>query len=116
MIAPFVQGMDNVKLIFKMKSAFTLTMMLFVAAALPALPQEHVDVPLPPYDPPPIVSHHRESHDDQSEQASQKAHSQRRTPQGDHRTKSHHADPHDPRIHRRNRHHGHFHWPWQHGK
>src|ERR1700730_7041208 len=116
MIAPYVKGMDTVKLISKMKPAFTLTMIILVSAAFPAPAQEHVDVPLPPYDPPPTVSHHGENHDDQSAHAPQNAHSQHRTPQGDHRTKSSHADPHDHRRHRRNKHHNHFHWPWEHRK
>ena len=76
------------KLISKMKPAFTLTMIILVSAAFPAPAQEHVDVPLPPYDPPPTVSHHGETHDDQSAHVPQNAHSQHRTPQGDHRTKA----------------------------
>src|SRR5271167_1092728 len=116
MIATFVQGMDTVKLISKMKPAFTLTMIILMSAAFPAPAQEHVDVPLPPYDPPPTVSRHGENHDDQSAHVPQKAHSLHRAPPGDHRTKSSHAVPHDHRRHRRNRHHGFFHWPWEHRK
>src|ERR1700722_4065672 len=50
-----------------MKPALTLTFLLF-AFILPLTPisaQEHVDVPLPAYDPPPQVSHHSEPHPDQ---------------------------------------------------
>src|SRR5580704_17384525 len=47
-----------------MKPVLTLTALLFasVLSGLPASAQEHVDVPLPPYDPPPAASHHSESH------------------------------------------------------
>src|SRR5260370_7161531 len=101
--------MDAVKLIFQMKPAFTLMMIFFLSAAFPARAQEHVDVPLPPYDPPPTVSHHGENHGDQSEHVPQKAHSQHRTPQGNHRTKSSHPDPHDHRSHPQYKPPSHFH-------
>src|ERR1700737_3569374 len=82
----------------------------------PAPRKATTDQKLPPHDPPPPVSHHGENHGDQSEPVPSKAHSQHRTPQGNHRTKSSHADPHDHRSHRRYKHHSHFHWPWEHRK
>jgi hypothetical protein len=97
-----------------MKSAFTLMIFFFLSVVFRASAQEHVDVPLPPYDPPPVVSHHGEHPDDESAHVPEQAHAFRRTPNGEHRKKS--ADPHDRRIHRRNKHHSHFHWPWQNRK
>ena len=44
------------------RSALTTLLLTFVLARLPVAAQEHVDVPLPPYDPPPPVSHHSETH------------------------------------------------------
>ena len=98
-----------------MKPALSPTMIYFAWAALtPALAQEHVDVPLPPYDPPPTVSHHGENHNDESVHTSRNAYPQRQTLKGERRTKSSHSDPRDHRNHHRRRSHGHFHWPWQH--
>ena len=59
-----------------MKPVLTLTILFFafVSSWLPAAAQEHVDVPLPPYDPPPAASHHSESHLDQSPGVSQETH------------------------------------------
>ena len=47
-----------------MKPVLILTILFFafVLSRFPAAAQEHVDVPLPPYDPPPAASHHSESH------------------------------------------------------
>jgi len=115
MIPPFVKKTDALKYTVNMKPALSLTMIYLASAALsPAQAQEHVDVPLPPYDPPPTVSHHGENHDDQSVHTSRNDHSQRQALKGGRRTKSSHADPPDHRNHHRHRKHGHFHWPWQH--
>jgi hypothetical protein len=105
-------------------TALTLTAFYF-GFALPRFPvaaQEHVDVPLPPYDPPPPASHHSETHDDQPPRVSRQTHSQSRVsprphpqPKVRHVKSSHHPQHH----HRRNvppRRHSFFHWPWQHHK
>jgi hypothetical protein len=107
----------------KMRPALTLTAFYF-AFALPRFPiaaQEHVDVPLPPYDPPPPASHHGETHDDQPPRVSRQTHSQSRVSPRPHsqpkarNVKSSH-DHHHHRRHVRPRRHSFFHWPWQHHK
>jgi hypothetical protein len=69
--------------------------------------QEHVDVPLPPYDPPPSVSHHR----DRSE-VDQPVH-HRSTNRHYSRSKRQSNHNHRRRSRQHNRSHKHFHWPWE---
>src|ERR1700719_4217208 len=58
-----------------MKNALTFTALLFVfvLTGQPVVAQEHVDVPLPAYDPPPPASHHSEAQPDQPARASHHA-------------------------------------------
>ena len=58
-----------------MKNALTFTALLFafVLTGQPVVAQEHVDVPLPAYDPPPPASHHSEAQPDQPARASHQA-------------------------------------------
>jgi hypothetical protein len=122
-----------------MKPVLTLTTLLFavVLSGLPLAAQEHVDVPLPPYDPPPAASHRSESHLRQPPGVSQEAHAKPKVsarpqakPKVSPRPKakfnankgsnSHHKNQnknkshHHSRSHSRHRHQGFFHWPWQH--
>src|SRR6478752_6010315 len=117
-----------------MKPAFTLGLISVLLAAMPfsALAQEHVDVPLPPYDPPPTASHRRDNQNDQPAPVPPKSHTQKRTsasqkrtpgsrkrpPAVKARTKSTSAHPHGHHSHPRKKHHRrfHWHWPWQHSK
>src|ERR1700727_2370050 len=109
-----------------MKPALTLTSLLY-AIILPMAPihaQEHVDVPLPAYDPPPKVSHHSEAHPDQPPRAARQSHTpvkvssghpsstKGRTIKSSSPGHSYHRPPH--RRHVRHRRHSFFHWPWQH--
>jgi hypothetical protein len=111
-----------------MKPTLTLTA-LFFAFVLPRVSgfaQEHVDVPLPPYDPPPPASHHREVQSAEPPRVSQKSHSpakvssrrpslsQGRAVKNSKRSHSHHRPRH--RRQARHRRHSFFHWPWQHRK
>jgi hypothetical protein len=120
-----------------MKAALKLTA-LFFAFVLPRAPlsaQEHVDVPLPPYDPPPPASHHGEAHPDQPQpvarptQSPSKASPRRPSPakarivkRSSHPRSHYHAHSHSqhphPRHRRQVRHrrHSFFHWPWEHRK
>jgi hypothetical protein len=105
------------------KPALTLTV-LFLVLVLPGFSvnaQEHVDVPLPPYDPPPPASHHKETPDEQSPRASRQTPAQPTVHSRPHsRPETHHVKKsHDHHHHRRRaKHRGHsfFHWPWQHRK
>ena len=93
----------------------------FVLSGFRVNAQEHVDVPLPPYDPPPPSSHHRETRDERSPSVSRQTPSQptiharpHSQPDTHHVKKSH--DHHHHRRHARHRRHSFFHWPWQHPK
>src|ERR1700722_13928090 len=110
-----------------MKPALTLTTLFFaiVLPRFPAAAQEHVDVPLPPYDPPPSASHHRETHDEQPPRVSRKARPQATVAPRPHsppkkrnvKSSQHNHHPHHPHQRRvRHRRHHFFHWPWQHPK
>ena len=114
----------------KLASAFPLTFWAAIFAAVPGIAQLHVDVPLPPYDPPPTISHHSQSRHDEPISDTEKPRTYRQhsdsepkkaTPNKqenenysnrNHKgTKAH--STHDPsRRHRRK----HLHWPWQHNK
>ena len=90
--------------------------------------QLHVDVPLPPYDPPPTISHHSQSRQDEPIRDTEKPRTYRNYSELKKATpgkqqKQNHSNrnlkatrphsTHDPsRPHRRK----HFHWPWQHHK
>src|SRR6516165_7291468 len=88
-------------------AAVLLLLSLFAGLVIRVSAQEHVDVPLPPYDPPPSVSHHR----DRSE-VDQPIH---------HRSTSRHSSRGERRSSSNHNHHGrhgkpahkHFHWPWE---
>src|SRR6476620_6559317 len=114
-----------------MKPAFTLGLISVLLAAMPfsALAQEHVDVPLPPYDTPPTASHRRDNQNDQPAPVPPKSHTQKRTsasqkrtsasqkrtpgsrkrpPAVKARTKSTSAHPHGHHSHPRKKHHRRF--------
>jgi hypothetical protein len=111
----------------KMNSAST-SLLAFCASVLAIVSvdaQEHVDVPLPPYDPPPTVPHHSQSRSEKP--ASQdatvnhphtgSAASKRTTKQG---YLSRNQKPAKPKYvqsvrHRNRGRHASF-WPWQHSK
>src|SRR5271168_3276536 len=107
-----------------MKFALTLTALFFafVLSGLHVAAQEHVDVPLPPYDPPPPASHHSETHDDQAPRVSRQSHSQSAVsprPHSPPKAPALKSSRHPPRHHgshdrHRRRRHSFFHWPWQH--
>jgi hypothetical protein len=104
-----------------MKPTLSLTA-LFFAFVLPGFrlaAQEHVDVPLPPYDPPPPSSRHSQTHDAQPPRVSQQTHSRPMVSPRPHvQPKAHDvkSSPHHPHHHRRHVRHRHsfFQWPWQH--
>jgi hypothetical protein len=123
-----------------MKPAVTLAALFFVLV-LPRAPlsaQEHVDVPLPAYDPPPPASKHREAREanpDQPPRVARPNHSpskaapRRPAPakatstKGSSHSRPHyqarsHSQHHHSRHGRRSRHrrHSFFHWPWEHRK
>src|SRR5580698_1835454 len=58
-----------------MKPALTSLLFAFVLPIVPISAQEHVDVPLPAYDPPPKASHHSESEPDQAPHAARQSRS-----------------------------------------
>ena len=89
--------------------------LLFIAPvpAFRATAQEHVDVPLPPYDPPPTVSHHSESHTERTPRVSEQTRSEYTTRSANVRTYHH---THSYRHLTATRRHRFFHWPWQHEK
>jgi hypothetical protein len=83
-------------------------LMAFVSApGFHAAAQEHVDVPLPPYDPPPTVSHHSESHAVQPSRATSQNRSEHITHSANGRTH------HSTRSYRRQTRRRSFHWPWE---
>jgi hypothetical protein len=119
-----------------MKPVLILTILLFafVLSRFPAAAQEHVDVPLPPYDPPPAVSHHSESHLEQPPRVSRQAHTKpqastrsqakpkasprpkakpkaKKSSSTHHKKQSKSKKKSKSKSHHR---HGFFHWPWQH--
>ena len=105
----------------KMKPALASTA-LFCALVLPMFPvtaQEHVDVPLPPYDPPPTVSHHNDTHNVQAKGVSRDSLAPAKGPKEPHPgPKERHVkgSPQNQQHHRRHvrrRRQTHFHWPWQ---
>ena len=110
-----------------MNSASTsvLAFFAFVLAIVSVDAQEHVDVPLPPYDPPPTVPHHSQSSSDNpaSQDATTdhphtgSAASKKTTKQG---YSSRNQKPAKPKyvqsVHRRNRRRQASFWPWQHSK
>jgi hypothetical protein len=108
-----------------MKPALTLTA-LCVAFVLPSFPvaaQEHVDVPLPPYDPPPAASHHRETQSDQSLRAPRpsnspppKASRQPHSESNRHIAKKPGQNHHYHQKRKHHRRHKSFRWPWEHRK
>jgi hypothetical protein len=105
------------------KPALTLIALFlaFVLLAFSVHAQEHVDVPLPPYDPPPPASHHRETRDEQPPSVSRQTPSQPTVHARPHsQPETHHVkksqNHHHPRRHARHRRHSFFHWPWQHRK
>jgi hypothetical protein len=105
------------------KPALTLTV-FFLVLVLPGFSvnaQEHVDVPLPPYDPPPPASHHKEAPEEQAPRVSRQTPSQPTVHSRSHsQPETHHAkkthDHHHYRRHAKHRRHSFFHWPWQHRK
>src|ERR1700676_3367138 len=109
-----------------MKPALTLTTLffIFVLPRFPVAAQEHVDVPLPPYDPPPTVSHHRETQPDQPPRSPNrqslspsKVSRQPHAPAKGHTVqnpKHKRYSHHHPRRRPRSRRHSFFRWPWQH--
>jgi len=86
-----------------------LLLSLFAGSVIRVSAQEHVDVPLPPYDPPPSVSHHRDQSkvDQPVHHRSTSRHSSRGTHQGSSNHNHHHQSRHPKRSHK------HFHWPWE---
>src|ERR1700746_2129335 len=56
----------------KLATAIASTFCAAIFAAVPGIAQLHVDVPLPPYDPPPTVSHHSQSRQDEPIAATEK--------------------------------------------
>jgi hypothetical protein len=96
----------------------------FVLAIVSVDAQEHVDVPLPPYDPPPTVPHHQSRSDNPASQDVTTDHphtgstaSKKTTKQG---YSSRNPKPAKPKyvqsVHYRNRHRHASFWPWQHSK
>src|ERR1700681_4613161 len=71
-LRPLVTCCNSVR---TMKIAQTITALLFafVLTGQPVVAQEHVDVPLPAYDPPPPASLHSEAQPDQPARASHQA-------------------------------------------
>jgi hypothetical protein len=110
-----------------MKPVLTLTILFFafVLSGFPVAAQEHVDVPLPPYDPPPKASHHSETYTDQPSRTPQKTHAKPKVstqPHAKPKTKSsssHRKKQNNSKKKSKNRkksksrHHSFFHWPWQ---
>jgi hypothetical protein len=90
-------------------AAVLVLLSLFAGLVIRVSAQEHVDVPLPPYDPPPSVSHHRDRskvdqpvhHRSTSRHFSRSAH--QRSSNHNHHRQSRHRKPS----------HKHFHWPWE---
>jgi hypothetical protein len=118
-----------------MKPVQTLTTLFlaFVLSGFPVAAQEHVDVPLPPYDPPPKASHHSETSAAEPSGAPRKAHARPKVskrshskPQAKKNSSTHRkkqnkskkkSKPKKKSKHKKkskSRHHGFFHWPWQH--
>src|ERR1700730_5205558 len=118
-----------------MKPVLNLTtlFLVFVLSGFPVAAQEHVDIPLPAYDPPPRASHHSETSTDEPSGAPRKTHAQpkvstrshskpqakksRRThrkKQNKSNKKSRNKKKSKKKKKRKSRHHGFFHWPWQH--
>jgi hypothetical protein len=114
-----------------MKFASTLTLFLcaFIFPGFPVAAQEHVDVPLPAYDPPPAASHHSETRDDQPPRVSRPSHSapkvsrpvrststapRSHAPAKKRKVTSSRQHQSHPSHHTRHRRHRFFHWPWQH--
>jgi hypothetical protein len=118
-----------------MKPVLTLTTLFFAFffSGFPVFAQEHVDVPLPAYDPPPKASHHSETSTDQRAGAPQKAHAQpkvstrshskpqpkkssstHRKKQSTSKKKSKSKSKSKKKSKSKSRHHSFFHWPWQH--
>src|ERR1700733_13905019 len=116
-----------------MKPALTSLLFAFVLPLVPIFAQEHVDIPLPAYDPPPRASHHSETSTDEPSGAPRKTHAQpkvstrshskpqakksRRThrkKQNKSKKKSRNKKKSKNKKKRKSRHHGFFHWPWQH--
>src|SRR5215510_12179192 len=94
-----------------------------VFTVLPGNAQLHVDVPLPPYDPPPTVSHHSKSRPDETTRDTEgqrayhaysktvpKKQTEKSYPYQKHDRTEAHSNHHRSKPHR----HKHFHWPWQH--
>jgi hypothetical protein len=90
--------------------------------------QEHVDVPLPPYDPPPTISHHSQSRHDEPIRGTENPRTYRHHPEPSKATPAKEkkqsysnrnlkgTKPHSTRNQDRRHSRKHFHWPWQHHK
>ena len=90
-------------------AAVFLVLSLFAGFVIKAPAQEHVDVPLPPYDPPPSVSHQRDrSEQDRPIHHRSTGHNISRKEYRRHNYHNHHR-----RIRSRHRSHKHFQWPWE---
>jgi hypothetical protein len=113
-----------------MKPVLTLTTLFFafVLSGFPVAAQEHVDVPLPPYDPPPKASHHSETYTDQPARAPRKTQAKPKAstrpsakPKAKKSSSSHRKKQSKSKKKSKNKnkskshhHHSFFHWPWQH--
>jgi hypothetical protein len=105
--------------------ALTLTTLFLAFGGFRAVSQEHVDVPLPPYDPPPTVSHHHNSQYEaapvpsrttrkQSHSVPKRSFSKPKARSGVRNTKTAHFDRRHHRQGTRHKSRSYVHWPWQH--
>src|SRR5277367_1829670 len=112
-----------------MKPVLTLTILFFafVLSGFPVAAQEHVDVPLPPYDPPPKASHHSETSPEQPSRAPQKTHAKpkvskrsqakpkaKKSSSSYRKKQSKSTKKSKKKKKSKSHHHSFFHWPWQH--
>jgi hypothetical protein len=91
------------------KGVGVLLLSLFLGFVMRVSAQEHVDVPLPPYDPPPSVSHHRDR--SEVDQPVRNRSTNRHYSRNQRQRRSNHN--HRRRSRQNNRSHKHFHWPWE---
>jgi len=109
----------------KMKPACLLALICCstVFRILPGNAQEHVDVPLPPYDPPPTISHRSQSRPDETTRDSEgqrryrhysEAEPKKQTEKSYRYRKQDPPEGHSTHHRGKSHRHKHFYWPWQH--